>query len=52
MIYEHNSRLEVLQKELSFQQISEYQIWNGVVDVESSCRGICRAHKEIIEWHE
>jgi len=43
-------RLQLLQKELLSQQIVEYRIWNGVIDVESPCRGICRAHKEIIEW--
>jgi hypothetical protein len=43
-------RLAVLKDELLIQEITEYRIWSGIPDTESSCRGICRAHKEIIEW--
>ncbi|MGB3946340.1 MAG: hypothetical protein WBM13_00025 [Bacteroidia bacterium] len=39
-----------LQKELQEQGISEFQIWNGIIDSEITERGISKAHKQIIQY--
>lgn len=41
-------RWQSLQSELANQHITDYQIWDGIIDPELSCRGISRAHKRII----
>ncbi|MBI1782085.1 MAG: hypothetical protein HYR66_12065 [Sphingobacteriales bacterium] len=41
-------RLEILTKELQEQQISDYQMWDGIIDAELPSRGISKAHKQII----
>jgi hypothetical protein len=41
-------RFELLQKELASQGITDYQIWNGIMDAELPARGISRAHKQIV----
>lgn len=41
-------RLNLLQAELTEQHIQDYKIWDGIVDPEKICRGISRAHKQIV----
>lgn len=43
-------RFYCLQKELSEQQITNVKIWNRIPDKELPCRGISRAHKQIVSW--
>jgi hypothetical protein len=43
-------RMELLNNELIEQEISDYRIWNGIIDSEMPFRGISRAHKQIVAW--
>ena len=42
-------RLALLQKELDHEKITNYRIWDGIID-ENPCVGIARAHKQIIRF--
>ena len=42
-------RLINLVKELDNQLITEYLIWDGVLDLENPSRGISKAHKQIVQ---
>lgn len=42
--------MRLLQKELASQNVSDYTIWNGIVDDVISCTGISRAHKQIVRY--
>lgn len=41
-------RMELLMKELEGQGITNYQIWDGIIDREHAPRGISQAHKQIV----
>ena len=41
-------RLKRLKVELERQYISNYQLWDGIIDKELPCRGISQAHKRIV----
>jgi hypothetical protein len=41
-------RLKTLNKELAEQQITDYKIWDGIIDPDLPCKGISKAHKQII----
>lgn len=43
-------RLKLLKKELNDEYISEYKIWNGIIDPIITARGISLAHKQIVEY--
>jgi hypothetical protein len=43
-------RLRALKTELATQGISEYQIWDGIIDQNLPCRGITLAHKKIVQF--
>jgi hypothetical protein len=43
-------RLAILERELLLQSIENYKIWEGISDEEMPCRGICKAHKRIVEY--
>lgn len=43
-------RWQSLQQELSIQQINQYRIWPGIIDESFPCRGILRAHQQIVSW--
>lgn len=42
-------RLDILQKELSDNNISDFKIWDGIIDAANSITGISKAHKQIVE---
>jgi hypothetical protein len=44
-----NDRLKNLIKELDNQSITEYLIWDGVLDLENPSKGISLAHKQIVQ---
>lgn len=41
-------RLESLEQEIAGQGITNYKIWDGIIDPILPCRGISQAHKQII----
>jgi hypothetical protein len=43
-------RLTLLQNELTKQEIADVKMWDGIADNSLPCRGISRAHKQIIAW--
>lgn len=43
-------RLQSLMQELSNQKLYKYRIWSGIIDDRFPCRGILRAHQQIIHW--
>lgn len=43
-------RLELLQQGLREQRVTDFRIWDGIQDPESTRRGISKAHKQIIAW--
>lgn len=43
-------RIELLNKELIEQNITNYKIWNGILDKENIKKGIAQAHKQIVDW--
>jgi hypothetical protein len=43
-------RFEILQQELQQQNITDFRIWDGIVDVEMPCTGISKAHKQIVKF--
>ena len=43
-------RWSLIQKEISDQKISDVRFWNGIIDNTLPCRGISRAHKQIVTW--
>jgi hypothetical protein len=43
-------RLLLLQKELVEQNINDYKIWDGIIDKALPCRGISKAHKQIVAF--
>jgi len=43
-----NDRRILLDKELEEQNISEYKIWDGIIDPLIAARGISQAHKQIV----
>jgi hypothetical protein len=45
-----SDRWNLLQTELSQQHISNTKMWNGIVDEALPCKGISKAHKQIISW--
>jgi len=47
---ERIDRLELLQKELEQESITDYKIWNGIVDPSKTARGISRSHKQIVRF--
>jgi hypothetical protein len=44
-----NDRLKNLIKELDNQSITEYLIWDGILDLENPSKGISLAHKQIVQ---
>lgn len=48
-IAHRDDRLPVLFKELETQSIKDYKFWPGIIDI-PICKGISRAHKQIIRW--
>jgi hypothetical protein len=47
---QRNDRMEILFNELDSQGISEFKIWDGIVDPDKTCRGIAKAHKQIVRY--
>ena len=45
---QRKDRLNSLKKEVQEQNISEYRLWNGIIDLEITARGISKAHKQIV----
>lgn len=43
-------RLESLERELRGEEITDYKIWNGVLDAFNPMKAISKAHKQIIEY--
>ncbi len=43
-------RWQTLLSELSTQKISDYRIWDGVIDPITPFRGISKAHKQIVQF--
>lgn len=43
-------RYDLLVKELSEQDISDYEIWHGEIVPRSRRTGICRSHKKIVQY--
>lgn len=43
-------RWTILMEELRSQSISNYRIWDGIIDGGLSCRGISKAHKQIVAF--
>lgn len=43
-------RSETLVYELFSQNITDYKIWEGIIDIEVPFRGIAMAHKNIVKW--
>ena len=43
-------RLDLLQAEFQDQTVTEYKIWDGVVDSEIPARGISKSHKQIVQY--
>ncbi|MBL0096190.1 MAG: hypothetical protein IPP46_06550 [Bacteroidetes bacterium] len=43
-------RLQLLDLEIVKQNILNYTIWEGILDIENPKRGIAKAHKKIVEW--
>lgn len=43
-------RFDILKRELYSQGITDYKIWEGIIDPEIACRGISKAHKQIIRY--
>lgn len=41
-------RMETLQTELAGQEISDFRIWNGIIERNFPRRGISKAHKQIV----
>ena len=42
--------MQLLQTQLQKQSISDYKIWNGIIDTEEPFAGIAKAHKQIIQY--
>lgn len=47
---DYPKRKEILLKELESQNITNYQLWDAVHDVNSVEAGINKAHKQIVKW--
>lgn len=47
---DRKDRLEVLKRELEIQNITDYRIWDGIIDSQFTCKGISQAHKQIIQF--
>lgn len=43
-------REESFKKELKEQDISDYQVWEGIIDPKIPARGISKAHKQIVRY--
>lgn len=43
-------RMDLLLEQLKQQDISDYSIWNGIIDKKITARGICRAHKQVVQF--
>jgi hypothetical protein len=49
-LHERTDRLILLKKELEKQKIYDFQVWKGIEDKERPCRGISKAHKNIVSY--
>jgi len=47
---EREDRFILLQRELELQNISSFKIWNGIIDEQSTVKGISLAHKQIVQY--
>lgn len=47
---QRTDRLELLKRELIEEEVTDYKIWNGVLDNFNPMKGISKAHKQIIEY--
>ena len=47
---ERKDRWELMAKELQQESITNYKIWDGIVDPSKISRGISRSHKQIIQY--
>jgi len=45
-----SDRLHLLKQELAIQEITNYKIWEGVLDTQGPKVGIAKAHKQIVKW--
>lgn len=45
-------RLQLLNNQLTEQNIINYKLWEGFLDEENPKRGIAKAHKQIIHWSQ
>lgn len=43
-------REKSFKKELKEQNISDYKVWEGIIDAHTPCRGISKAHKQIVKF--
>ncbi|HRN91896.1 MAG TPA: hypothetical protein PLE75_02765 [Ferruginibacter sp.] len=43
-------RLALLKDQLIIQGISDYKLWEGIVDKSNPAKGISKAHKQIVAW--
>jgi len=43
-------RLLILKEEFTNQNITDFKIWEGIVDCDSPCAGISKAHKQIVKY--
>ena len=43
-------RLQLLKNQLQKQKISDYKIWNGIIDIETPATGISKAHKQVVQY--
>lgn len=43
-------RLQLSQQQLKFENITDFVIWNGILDADLPSRGISRAHKQIVNY--
>lgn len=43
-------RWELLLKEFQQESITDYKIWNGIVDSSKAAKGISRSHKQIVQF--
>lgn len=45
-----SDRLNLLKEELAFQEITNYKLWEGILDTQGPKAGIGKAHKQIVKW--
>lgn len=43
-------RMDLLLEQLRHQGITDYSIWNGIIDTKITARGISQAHKQIVQF--